>query len=557
MVKFVPVADPEAPRWEQDEAKLAKHRQFDSMVISRDATERRALGRGRGSTTEKPQTNRGFEQGSVGWGVLGSFGSEQRDGAAQAGARKGEGNLKMVQNDKGLWLVDRVLEVFNSDAPPAARRGALAGCFADAGLAVAPLRLGGRRRAGPAAVDAIVAASSRLGRATPRVRVFMEAGDEAETPPGPGDASLCLDSAASASPSSAQRRSSNPVAPFPLGSSSEDEPPAMVIQDPGDESYEITRAMPTRTRRGASSGARGRAGEGERLKAHADLDPAPLPAAARVEATALPLERALFADGDEDRARTPPPARGAGRVRPNSEDGAPPSSCWSKAGSRKWQEPLRPSPPRPRSVEPAPSRADVPRDEPAPRRLGTARTRGLLRPPLRPRPKGETRARSRSARPRDDLADRLDTAVSELARRARAERDGELAEIRGARGAARREAQRRGRRRRGRRGARGVAAVLRRRPLGLGSGAAAAVARAQDPEATAFPPPRRAASPPAPSPGALAFCYDAQHAPKRPGLAMVFCTGWGEDDDDGDDGDVDDEGVRVVHLEPRPDGAAA
>jgi hypothetical protein len=38
---------------------------------------------------------------------------------------------------------------------------------------------------------------------------------------------------------------------------------------------------------------------------------------------------------------------------------------------------------------------------------------------------------------------------------------------------------------------------------------------------------------------------------------MAFCTGWGEDDDDGDDGDVDDEGVRVVHLEPRPDGAAA
>ena len=91
--------------------------------------------------------------------------------------------------------MDRVLEVFNSDAPPAARRGALAGCFADAGLAVAPLRAGNRPSsgAGPSAVDAIVAASSRLGRATPRVRVFMEAGDEAETPPGPGDASLCLD----------------------------------------------------------------------------------------------------------------------------------------------------------------------------------------------------------------------------------------------------------------------------------------------------------------------------------------------------------------------------
>ena len=39
MPKFVPVADPEAPRWEQDEAKLAKHRNFDSHVVARDQTD--------------------------------------------------------------------------------------------------------------------------------------------------------------------------------------------------------------------------------------------------------------------------------------------------------------------------------------------------------------------------------------------------------------------------------------------------------------------------------------------------------------------------------------
>ena len=47
MPKFVPVADPEAPRWEQDEAKLAKHRNFDSHVVARDQTEQRKLAAGR------------------------------------------------------------------------------------------------------------------------------------------------------------------------------------------------------------------------------------------------------------------------------------------------------------------------------------------------------------------------------------------------------------------------------------------------------------------------------------------------------------------------------
>ena len=51
MPKFVPVADPEAPRWEQDEAKLAKHRNFDSHVVARDQTEQRKLAAGRRAAT--------------------------------------------------------------------------------------------------------------------------------------------------------------------------------------------------------------------------------------------------------------------------------------------------------------------------------------------------------------------------------------------------------------------------------------------------------------------------------------------------------------------------
>ena len=46
---------------------------------------------------------------------------------------------------------------------------------------------------GAGAVAAIVSASSRLAEASPKIRVFMEAGDEAERPPNKGDASLTLD----------------------------------------------------------------------------------------------------------------------------------------------------------------------------------------------------------------------------------------------------------------------------------------------------------------------------------------------------------------------------
>ena len=122
MPKFVPVADPEAPRWEQDEAKLAKHRNFDSHVVARDQTEQRKLAAGRRAATnaDEGRANRGFEQGAVGWGVVGTFGSEARDADVQA--RPAEGNLKMVQNEKGLWVrAAKGEEGAVEEAPPRSR----------------------------------------------------------------------------------------------------------------------------------------------------------------------------------------------------------------------------------------------------------------------------------------------------------------------------------------------------------------------------------------------------------------------------------------------------
>ena len=80
-------------------------------------------------------------------------------------------------------------------AEAAARKAAIEGCFGKGGLVVAPLRVGQRPAAsdGSAAVAAIVAASERLDPAAPTVRVFMEAGDEAGTPPSPKDPTLALD----------------------------------------------------------------------------------------------------------------------------------------------------------------------------------------------------------------------------------------------------------------------------------------------------------------------------------------------------------------------------
>ena len=64
----------DATRWEQDEAKLAKHRNFDSHVVARDQTEQRKLAAGRRAATNafEGRDNRVFELGAVGWGVVGT-----------------------------------------------------------------------------------------------------------------------------------------------------------------------------------------------------------------------------------------------------------------------------------------------------------------------------------------------------------------------------------------------------------------------------------------------------------------------------------------------------
>jgi hypothetical protein len=84
MGKFVPVVDTEAPRSERmdhgEDAK--KHRKFDNM----------------GTTVD-----RGWEQGKVGWGVQGNFGSSSKDTVAQV-LTTGTGQFKMIKNDKGLWV---------------------------------------------------------------------------------------------------------------------------------------------------------------------------------------------------------------------------------------------------------------------------------------------------------------------------------------------------------------------------------------------------------------------------------------------------------------------
>lgn len=108
MPAFVPVSDPEKARYEQDEKEMAKHRNFDSMVVARQRTE---------------TTNRGWEQGSVGWGVLGAWGSSCRDEKAQVTRRVADPNKKMVRNEKGLWVKARDLDPDISSKAAYAKRG--------------------------------------------------------------------------------------------------------------------------------------------------------------------------------------------------------------------------------------------------------------------------------------------------------------------------------------------------------------------------------------------------------------------------------------------------
>ena len=135
MPTFTPVSDPEAPRWEQDESKLAKHRNFDTHVIARSQTERQALAKGR---KDAPDVNRGFEQGAVGWGVLGAFGSDTKDtdAAARAGTARVRDRIarssgRIAATPRGAVLLvglsrdsSRVRPIFSGNPRSSARRRA-------------------------------------------------------------------------------------------------------------------------------------------------------------------------------------------------------------------------------------------------------------------------------------------------------------------------------------------------------------------------------------------------------------------------------------------------
>mmetsp|Transcript_919 Transcript_919/g.1597 ORF Transcript_919/g.1597 Transcript_919/m.1597 type:complete len:520 (-) Transcript_919:36-1595(-) len=76
MPQFVPVKDDETPSSERSKNK-----------------------------NKMPAVDRGWEQGNVGWGVLGAFGSAGKDEAAQGAVHSAHSeSSKMIKNDKGLWV---------------------------------------------------------------------------------------------------------------------------------------------------------------------------------------------------------------------------------------------------------------------------------------------------------------------------------------------------------------------------------------------------------------------------------------------------------------------
>lgn len=53
-----------------------------------------------------------WEQGNVGWGVLGAFGSAGKDEGAQGAVHSTkDDNIKMVKNEKGLWYVQYLFQI--------------------------------------------------------------------------------------------------------------------------------------------------------------------------------------------------------------------------------------------------------------------------------------------------------------------------------------------------------------------------------------------------------------------------------------------------------------
>lgn len=88
MPKFVPVVDTEKSAAERaNDRSFDKHRHFDNPH----------------------KVDRGWQQGNVGWGVLGEFGSSSKDDSAQV-VRRAEGANKMVKNERGLWVKAKELD---------------------------------------------------------------------------------------------------------------------------------------------------------------------------------------------------------------------------------------------------------------------------------------------------------------------------------------------------------------------------------------------------------------------------------------------------------------
>jgi hypothetical protein len=104
MVKFVPVSDVERPRAAQNLHASAndKHRKFDNPH------------------TVGKTVDRGWQQGNVGWGVLGAFGNSDKDDAAQV-MKHAEGAHKMVKNDKGLWVKVKNVSSDKCEIPSSSR----------------------------------------------------------------------------------------------------------------------------------------------------------------------------------------------------------------------------------------------------------------------------------------------------------------------------------------------------------------------------------------------------------------------------------------------------
>eukprot|EP00929_Paragymnodinium_shiwhaense_P001626 TRINITY_DN101864_c0_g1_i1.p1 TRINITY_DN101864_c0_g1~~TRINITY_DN101864_c0_g1_i1.p1 ORF type:complete len:367 (-),score=102.98 TRINITY_DN101864_c0_g1_i1:54-1154(-) len=151
MPRFVPVADQEKPRSEQDEESLRKHRQFDTPFaqLPKDLNDPRqkkedmnpmgrqsddleqdehGLWKKKAALFEKQKTwgretmeysnpelaradgNKGPQwgrPGTVGWGVRGSFGGRTED-KGDGVLQRGEVNQTLVKNDKGLWVRKKV-----------------------------------------------------------------------------------------------------------------------------------------------------------------------------------------------------------------------------------------------------------------------------------------------------------------------------------------------------------------------------------------------------------------------------------------------------------------